>query len=160
MLPRRLVGAPLAKGRYQGIAVHESFNSVVAHIAEISIEDGQPKVHRVVVAVHCGVAVNPDVVRAQIEGGTGFGLGSILAEEVTLGDGGVVEQTNYDTYTPLRIDSMPDIEVHIVPSTSNPTGVGEPGVPSIGPAVANAVAAATGKRVRKLPFSKGLGEGA
>ena len=153
-------GKPLAKGRFQGIAIHESFNSVVAHVAEISIEDGQPKVHRVVVAVDCGVAINPDVVRAQIEGGTGFGLGSILAEEVTLGDGGVVEQTNYDTYTPLRIDAMPAIEVHIVPSSSKPTGVGEPGVPSIGPAVANAVAAATGKRVRTLPFSKGFSGGA
>ncbi len=147
---------PAPEGRYRGIAVHESFASFVAHVAEISIEDGQPKVHKVTVAVDCGLAVNPDVVRAQIEGGTGFGLGSILGEEITLEDGRV-EQVNYDGYTPLRIYNMPDIDVHIMPSKERPTGVGEPGVPSIGPAVANAFAAATGKRVRALPFSKSVG---
>lgn len=149
-------GKPLPKGRFHGVAVHESFSSYVAHVAEISIEDGQPKVHKVTVAVDCGVVVNPDVVRAQIEGGTGFGVGSILGEEITL-DQGRVEQVNYDGYTPLRIDAMPDIEVHMVSSTQRPTGVGEPGVPSIGPAIANAYAAATGKRVRALPFSKSVG---
>ena len=146
---------PLAKGRYRGIAVHESFSSFVAHVAEISIEDGQPKVHKVTVAIDCGIAVNPDVIRPQIEGGTGFGLGSILGEEITL-DQGRVEQLNFDGYTPLRIDAMPDIEVHIMPSTARPTGVGEPGVPSIGPAIANAYAAATGKRIRALPFAKSV----
>ncbi|MEM7749053.1 MAG: xanthine dehydrogenase family protein molybdopterin-binding subunit [Pseudomonadota bacterium] len=149
-------GKPLPKGRFHGIAVHESFSSYVAHVAEISIEDGEAKVHKVTVAVDCGVVVNPDVVHAQIEGGTGFGIGSILGEEITL-DQGRVEQVNYDGYTPLRIDAMPDIDVHIVSSTERPTGVGEPGVPSIGPAIANAYAAATGKRVRALPFSKSVG---
>ncbi|MGI9477108.1 MAG: molybdopterin cofactor-binding domain-containing protein [Hyphomicrobiaceae bacterium] len=147
---------PLPAGRFRGLAVHESFNSVVAHVVELSMEGDEPKIHRVVAAVDCGLAVNPDVVRAQIEGGTGFGLGAILAEELTLGEGGVVEQTNYDSYTPLRMDRMPKIEVHIVSSTAKPTGVGEPGVPSIGPAVANAIAAATGTRVRTLPIMKSL----
>lgn len=105
--------------------MHESFGSVVAHVAEVSIQDGEPKVHKVTVAVDCGIAVNPDTIYAQMEGGTGFGLGSILAEELTLVDG-EVKQGNYDTYTPLRIDAMPDIDVHIVPSTNNPTGVGVP----------------------------------
>ncbi|MEO1066491.1 MAG: xanthine dehydrogenase family protein molybdopterin-binding subunit [Pseudomonadota bacterium] len=145
----------VAEGRFRGLAVHESFSSVVAHVAEISMEDGLPIVHKVTVAVDCGIAINPDTIKAQMEGGTGFGLGSILAEELTL-VGGEVEQGNYDTYTPLRIDQMPDVDVHIVPSTNNPTGVGEPGVPSIGPAIANAVMAATGRRIRALPMSKTL----
>lgn len=147
---------PLPKGRHRGIAVHESFNSVVAHVVELSMEDDEPKIHKVTIAVDCGIAVNPDVVKAQMEGGTGFGLGAILAEEVSL-DGGVVQETNYDGYTPLRIDKMPPIEVHIVPTDERPTGVGEPGVPTIGPALANAVAAAKGEPVRILPFSKSIG---
>ncbi len=147
---------PAPKGRFRGLALHESFSSVVAHVAEISMENGLPKVHKVTVAVDCGIAINPDTIRAQMEGGTGFGLGSILAEELTLVKG-EVEQGNYDTYTPLRIDAMPHVEVHIVPSTNKPTGVGEPGVPSIGPAVANAIAAAGGRRIRVLPMSKAFG---
>ncbi|NNE23349.1 MAG: xanthine dehydrogenase family protein molybdopterin-binding subunit, partial [Rhizobiales bacterium] len=148
--------SPAPAGRFRGLAVHESFNTVVAHIAEVSMEDGEPKVRKVTVAVDCGIAVNPDTIRAQMEGGTGFGLGSIMAEELTLVNG-EVDQGNYDTYTPLRIDAMPDIEVHIVPSGNAPTGVGEPGVPSIGPAVANAIAAASGRRIRVLPMSKSFG---
>ena len=147
---------PAPEGRFRGLAVHESFASVVAHIAEISMENGTPTVHKVTVAVDCGIAVNPDTIKAQLEGGTGFGLGSILAEELTLVNG-EVEQGNYDTYTPLRIDAMPQVDVHIVPSTNKPTGVGEPGVPSIGPAVANAIAAAGGRRIRVLPMSKSMG---
>ena len=145
-----------AEGRFRGLAVHESFSSVVAHVAEISMHDGLPRVHKVTVAVDCGIVMNPDTIRAQMEGGTGFGLGSILAEELTLVKG-EVEQGNYDTYTPLRMDAMPEVETHIVPSTNKPTGVGEPGVPSIGPAVANAVAAATGRRIRVLPMAKSQG---
>ena len=149
-------GKKLPEGRFHGLAVHESFRSFVAHVAEVSIEDGEPRVHKVTVAVDCGIAVNPDTIKAQMEGGTGFGLGSILAEELTLNDG-EVEQGNYDTYTPLRIDAMPEVEVHIVPSKERPTGVGEPGVPSIGPAVANAIAAGSGRRIRVLPMSKSTG---
>jgi isoquinoline 1-oxidoreductase subunit beta len=148
----------LAGGRFRGIALHESFGTVVAQVAEIVMgERGQFKVDRVVAAVDCGVAVNPDVVRAQVEGGVGFGLGAILHEEIVLGQGGRVEQTNFDTYRPLRLDEMPRVEVHIVPSTATPSGIGEPGVPPIGPAVANAYAAATGRWITALPIEKGLG---
>ena len=147
-------GTPLPEGRFRGIAVHESFSSYVAQVAEISLkDDGGIKVERVVCAVDCGIAVNPDIVKAQMEGGIGFGLGAILKSAVTL-EGGRVQETNFDRYRMLTIDEMPKVEVHIVPSTEPPTGVGEPGVPPIGPAVANAVFAATGKRVRVLPFSR------
>ncbi len=147
-------GTPLPRGRGRGIAVHESFNSFVAEVAEVGIrDDGTVKVERVVCAVDCGVPVNPDVIRAQMEGGIGYGLGAVLHDAVTL-DGGVVEQSNFHDYVPLRIDEMPRIEVHIVPSTAAPTGVGEPGVPPIGPAVANAVFDATGQRIRSLPLSR------
>jgi isoquinoline 1-oxidoreductase beta subunit len=109
----------------------------------------------VVAAVDVGTPINPDVIRAQVEGGIGFGLGSVLSEELTL-TGGEVDQGNYDGYLPLRIDRMPKVEVHIVPSTERPTGIGEPGVPPIGPAIANAVFRASGQRVRTLPFEKGF----
>jgi isoquinoline 1-oxidoreductase beta subunit len=149
---------PLAPGkagekRGRGVAVHESFNTVVAQVAEVTVaRDGKFKVDRVVCAVHCGIAVNPDIVKAQMEGGIGFGLSAALHGRITLKDG-VVEQSNFHDYPVLRIDEMPAIEVHIVPSTDNPTGVGEPAVPVIAPAVANALAAATGKRFRSLPVS-------
>ena len=147
-------GTPLPEGRFRGIAVHESFKTYVAQVAEISLkDDGGIKVERVVCAVDCGIAVNPDIVSAQIEGGIGFGLGAILKSEITL-EGGQVQETNFDRYQMLTIAEMPKVEVHIVPSTEAPTGVGEPGVPPIGPALANAVFAATGKRVRVLPFSR------
>jgi isoquinoline 1-oxidoreductase beta subunit len=147
---------PLPEGKFRGVALHESFGTVVAEIAEIAMKGGDEfKVERVVCAVDCGVAINPDQIRAQMEGGIGFGLGSILHEELTL-TSGQVDQANYDSYRPLRIDEMPKVETHIIPSTAHPSGVGEPGVPPIGPALANAFAAATGKRVRILPFSKGL----
>ena len=113
------------------------------------------RVDRVVCAVDCGIAVNPDVVRAQMEGGIGFGLSAALYGAITLKDG-VVEQSNFHDYPVLRINEMPAVEVHIVPSTEKPTGVGEPGVPVIAPAVANALAAATGKRLRTLPLKLGL----
>ncbi|WP_372522123.1 molybdopterin cofactor-binding domain-containing protein [Sulfuricaulis sp.] len=144
-------GKPLPKGRWRGIAVHESFNTYVAEVAEISIADGKPKVERVVCAVDCGVAVNPDMVRAQMESGIIFGLSAALHGEIALKDGQVV-QSNFHDYQILRINETPKIEVHIVPSSAKPTGVGEPGVPPIAPAVANAVFAATGKPVRRLPI--------
>ena len=153
--PRRPAGARCrARGRFRGIAVHESFDTYVAQVAEISLRpDGRPKVERVVCAVDCGIAINPDIIRAQIEGGIGYGLGAILKGEITLEDGLVV-QGNFDGYQVLTIDEMPQVEVHIVPSQESPTGIGEPGVPPIGPAVANAYYAATGKRIRILPFSR------
>ncbi|WP_394892012.1 molybdopterin cofactor-binding domain-containing protein [Mesorhizobium sp. AaZ16] len=147
---------PLPEGRFRGVALHESFHTFVAEVVEITFRGGSDfTVDRVVCAVDCGIAINPDQIRAQMEGGIGFGLGAILQEELTL-TAGVVDQENYDTYTPLRIDQMPKVEVHIVPSDEPPTGVGEPGVPPIGPAVANALRAATGKTIRKLPIAKSL----
>ncbi|MDK1493249.1 xanthine dehydrogenase family protein molybdopterin-binding subunit [Sinorhizobium sp. 7-81] len=147
---------PLAEGRFRGVAIAESFGSVVAEIAEVSTDgNGGIKVERVVAAVDCGLAINPDQVRAQVEGGIGFGLGAILGEEITLTDG-KVDQGNFDMYTPLRIDAMPQVEVHIVASANPPSGIGEPGVPPIGPAVANAAYKALGKRIRVMPFAKSL----
>ncbi len=149
-------GTALPEGRFRGVAVHEAFSTYVAQVAEISLDArGAPKVERVVCAVDCGVAVNPDVIRAQMEGGIGFGLGAILHGAINLEDGRVLE-TNFDGYEVLRLDEMPLVEVHIVPSAERPTGVGEPGVPPIGPAVANAYRAATGRRIGVLPFAKGL----
>jgi isoquinoline 1-oxidoreductase subunit beta len=151
-------GQPAPEGRYRGIAVHKSFGTYVAQVAEVSLRpDGGIKVERVVCAVDCGIAVNPDIIRAQIEGGVGYGLGAVLKGEITLDETGRVVQGNFDGYQVLTIDEMPSVEVHIVPSTESPTGVGEPGVPPIGPAVANAVFAATGKRIRVLPFSRDEG---
>jgi isoquinoline 1-oxidoreductase subunit beta len=143
--------------RAPGVAVVESFGTSVAQIAEVSIDKGDsPRVHKVWCAVDCGVAVNPDVVRAQIQGGIGFGLGHVLFAEVTI-EAGRPLQGNFDTYLSLRIDEMPEIEVVIVPSTEKPTGVGEPGVPPIGPAVANAMARLGLVRPRRLPMVRGNG---
>jgi isoquinoline 1-oxidoreductase beta subunit len=146
--------SPAPAGRHRGIALAESFRSYVAQVAEVSVDAaGRPKVHRVVCAIDCGVAVNPDQIRAQMEGGIGFGLGAIMKSQLTLDQGRIVEG-NFDGYDVLRIDEMPKVEVYIVRSSAPPTGVGEPGVPPIGPAVANAFFNATGKRVRVLPFSR------
>ena len=151
-------GKPLPAGmagekRGRGVAVHESFGTVVAQVAEVTVgKDNKIRVDRVVCAVDCGLAVNPDNVRAQMEGGIGFGLTAALYGKITLKDG-LVEQSNFHDYPLLRINEMPAIDVHIVPSTAKPSGVGEPGVPVIAPAVANALAAATGKRLRSLPLA-------
>lgn len=146
-----LAGAPGVR-RGRGVAVHESFGTVVAEIADVSVKaDGSFKVDRVVCAVDCGIAINPDIVRAQMEGGIGFGLSAALYSAITLKDGHV-EQSNFHDYPLLRIGEMPRVEVYIVPSNANPSGVGEPGVPPIAPAVSNALFAATGKRLRTLPF--------
>lgn len=147
-------GAAGPEGTHRGIALHKSFNSYVAEVADVRMrDDGTVKVEKVTVAVDCGVAINPDNVRAQVEGGLGYGLSAILREEITMTDG-EVDQWNYPDYTPLRITDMPEVEVHIVTSSEAPTGMGEPATPPIGPAVANAVFAATGQRVRELPFSR------
>ncbi len=149
-------GSPVAAGRGRGIALHESFGSVVAEVVDVTVgDDGRFSVDRVVCAVDCGIAVTPDVVRAQMEGGIAYGLSAALREAVTLTDG-AVDQGNFDSYRPLRIDEMPNVEVHIVPSTNAPSGVGEPGVPPIAPALANALFAASGKRIRRLPIGDRL----
>ncbi len=147
-------GSQVPEGRARGVAVHKSFESYVATIAEVSESDekGIPRVHKVWSAIDCGVAVNPNIIKAQIEGGIGYGLGHILFAGINLDKGRVVEQ-NFDTYRSLRINEMPDVQVKIIKSAEAPTGVGEPGVPPIGPAVANAWAKLTGKRVRNLPFA-------
>jgi isoquinoline 1-oxidoreductase beta subunit len=144
-------GKPAASGRARGIAVHESFGSVCAHVAEVSIDKGKIKVNRVVSAIDCGLAVNPLTITAQIESAVAYGLSAALYGKVTFKDG-VVEQSNFHDYPILRMSEMPKIEVHIVPGGTTPTGVGEPGTPPIAPAVANAVFALTGKRLRTLPF--------
>jgi isoquinoline 1-oxidoreductase beta subunit len=146
------LAAPAGVKRGRGIAVHESFRTYVAQVAEVTVDgSGQLKVDRVVCAVDCGLAINPDVIKAQMEGGIGFGLSAILKSAISF-DGGKVVQGNFDSYPALRINEMPKIEVYILPSAESPTGVGEPGTPPIGPAVANAVFAATARRIRKLPF--------
>jgi isoquinoline 1-oxidoreductase beta subunit len=143
----------LPAGIGRGIAVHESFGSVAAQVAEVSVDKGgNVEVHRVVCAIDCGLAVNPDGVKAQMESAIVFGLSAALYGEITFKDGRV-QQSNFHDYRVLRMNQMPRIEVHIVPSSETiPTGVGEPGVPPIAPAVANAVFSATGKRVRRLPI--------
>jgi isoquinoline 1-oxidoreductase beta subunit len=141
-----------SKGRGRGVAVQESFGSAVAQIAEVTVKGDEVVVDRVVCVVDCGIAVTPDVVRAQMESGIGYGLGAALHSTITLTDGHV-DQTNFHQYQVLRINEMPKVvEVHIVPSKEAPTGVGEPGTPPIAPAVANAIRMASGIKLRKLPF--------
>lgn len=145
-------GTPLPKGKFRGLAVHESFNTYVAQVAEISVDArGAMKVDRVTCAVDCGVAVNPDVIKAQMEGGIGYGLSPALNSAITLEKGKVVE-TNFDRYKVLKIGEMPKIEVHIVASGEAPTGVGEPGTPVIAPAVANALSMGSGRIYGGLPL--------
>jgi len=145
-----LVSARVGDRRGRGIAVHESFNTVVAQVAEVTVKrDGSWRVDRVMCAVDCGLAVNPDVIRAQMEGGIVYGLTAAIHGAITLKDG-VVEQSNFHDYMPLRFNEMPRIGVYIARSSEKPTGVGEPSTPVIAPAVANALFAATGKPVRSL----------
>ncbi|MEX1196909.1 MAG: xanthine dehydrogenase family protein molybdopterin-binding subunit [Pseudohongiellaceae bacterium] len=144
----------LPEGWTRGVAVHTSFGSSVAEIADVSIDGDQFRVERVVAAIDCGTAINPDVIRAQVEGAIAYGLSAVLGDELTLTDG-VVDQENFDDYRVLRMPDMPVVETHIVPSTNAPTGVGEPGTPPIAPAVANALAAATGRTFTRLPLRLG-----
>jgi len=145
-------GSKLPPGVGRGIATHFSFDSYVAQVVEASVaKNGEVRVHRVVCALDCGLVINPDTVRAQMEGGIIFGLTAALKTEITLKDGRVV-QGNFDSYPMLRIFESPKIEVYFVPSGESPTGVGEPGVPPVAPALANAIFGATGKRVRRLPI--------
>jgi len=147
-------GSALPDGVFRGIAVHKSFESYVAQVAEVSVgTDGAVRVHRVVCAVDCGPVVNPDTVEAQMQGGIVYGLTAALHGEITI-DRGRVVQGNFHDYPMLLMAGMPKVEVHIVPSTDSQGGVGEPGTPPIAPAVCNAIFAATGKRIRKLPIGK------
>ncbi len=144
---------PLEKSnRFRGIAAHESFNSFVAQIAEVDIIGSSIHVKKVSCAVDCGVAINPENIKKQMQSGIIYGLSAALHGEITL-ENGAVAQANFDTYPPLRMSETPEIEVFILPSKASPTGVGEPGLPPIAAAVGNAVFAATGQRLRKLPFS-------
>ena len=145
-------GKPLPAGVFRGIAVAQSFGSYVAEVAEVSVgADGTPKVHRVVAAVDCGMTVNPAIIQRQIEGAIVYGLTAALYGKITLKDG-KVEQGNFNDYPMLRMSEMPKVEVHILPSTEHPGGIGEPGTPPVAPAVVNAIFAATGKRLRSLPI--------
>ncbi|HTO32800.1 MAG TPA: xanthine dehydrogenase family protein molybdopterin-binding subunit [Pararhizobium sp.] len=146
-------GSKVPDGRSRGVAVVKSFGTYVAQIVELSLgDDGAPRVHKVWCAVDCGIAVNPNVIKAQMEGGIGYGLGAVLFDAVTLGKGGKIMQSNFHDYRSLRINEMPAVEVAIVTSTEKPSGVGEPGVPPVGPAVANAWRRLTGSPVRHLPI--------
>jgi len=149
-------GEALEPGRGRGLAIQETYGTLVAEVVDVTVaDDGSFTVDRVVCAVDCGIAVNPDVIRAQMEGGIAFALSAALREEITLENGEVV-QGNFDTYRLLRIDEMPEVEVYIVPSTNPPSGVGEPGVPPLAPALANAIYAATGRRITRLPIADQL----
>jgi len=142
------------EGKGRGIAVHKSFNSYVAQVMDVSVNAaGAISLDKITCAIDCGIAVNPDVIRAQMEGSIGYGLGAVMRNEITMTEG-VVDQANFPQYEPLRIADMPDVDVHIVESDTAPTGVGEPGLPPAGPALANAIYAATGKRITQLPMSK------
>ena len=143
----------LPEGRAWGVAVHESFDSVVAYVVEASIRNGKPVLHRVTAGVHCNLAVNPRTVEAQVQGAAVMGLSMCLpGSAITLKDGGV-EQGNFDAYTVARITDMPAFDVHIVASADPPTGIGEPGLPPLAPAFANAIARLAGKPLRQLPFN-------
>ena len=146
-------GTPLPAGRFRGIAVVQAFDTYVAEVAEISIDKGNLRVHRVVCAVDCGRVVNPATVEAQMQGSIVFGLSAALKGEITI-EAGRVQQSNFHDYDLLRMNEMPLVEVHVVRSEEAPTGCGEPGVPPIAPAVCNAIFAATGKRIRRLPIRK------
>ena len=146
-------GKAAPAGRARGFASWWSFMTYVAQVAEVSVgSDGTPRVHRIVTAIDCGIPVNPDGVAQQIEGSVVYGLSAAMKEAITI-KGGAVEQSNFHDFELLRIEEMPVVEVHIIPSVDPPSGTGEPGLPPTAPAVANAIFAATGKRLRTLPFS-------
>src|SRR4029453_9162699 len=144
-------GGPLTAGRARGIAVHASFGSWCAQVAEVSVQDQRIRVHRVVCSIDCGRAINPETIRAQMEGGIVFGLSAALYGQITLKDGRV-QQTNFHDYPVLRMDAMPKVEVHIVPSTEKPSGIGEPGTPLMAAVLCNALFALTARRDRRLPL--------
>src|SRR6267142_1484428 len=147
-------GTPLPPGRFRGIAVHESFGSYSSQVAEVSVEDGNVRVHRVVCAIDCGVYVNPGIIEAQAHSGVVFGMQAALYGELTFSNGRLNE-SNFHDYPMVRMNECPVIEAHIVKNNEKSGGIGEPGVPCVAPAIANAIFAATGKRIRKLPIRMG-----
>jgi isoquinoline 1-oxidoreductase subunit beta len=146
-------GKPLPAGRARGIAAHFSFETYVAEVVEVSVEKGAPRVHRVVAAVDCGRVINPDGVAAQVEGSVVYGLSAALKGSITIA-AGRAKESNFDSFEVLRIDEMPVVEVHLVVSEEPPTGMGEPSLPPVAAAMANALFALTGKRLRRLPIRK------
>jgi isoquinoline 1-oxidoreductase beta subunit len=144
-------GQALPAGHAQGLALHKSFGSIVAQVAEVSVTNGEIKVHRVVCAIDCGTVVNPDTVAQQMESSVIYGLSAALFGQINI-VGGVVQQSNFPSYPMVTLSQAPRVETHIVPSTRHPAGVGEPAVPPLAPAVANALFALTGKRQRALPL--------
>jgi isoquinoline 1-oxidoreductase subunit beta len=149
-------GQPLPQGHGRGVSLQSAFGTYLAQVAEVEVsKDGAIRVRRVVCAVDCGIVINPDTVQAQIQSGIIFGATAALYGEITLKNGRV-EQANFDTYQMLRIDEAPVIEVHIVKSPEPPGGMGEAGTSAIVPAISNAIFAATGKRLRKMPVDRGL----
>jgi isoquinoline 1-oxidoreductase beta subunit len=145
-------GAALPKGHAHGIALHESFGSIVAQVAEVSIQDGQPRVHRVVCAIDCGTVVNPNIVAQQLESSVVFALSAALFGKIDIQEG-VVQQTNFNTYRMVQMKQSPTVETWIVPSTRPPAGVGEPAVPPLAAAVSHAMFVLTGQRKRALPLA-------
>jgi len=145
-------GQPRVAGRSRGVACHYCFGSYVAQVAEVSVdEQGRVRVHKIICAVDCGPIVHPDIIHSQFEGAIVLALSATLKSEITIARGRVV-QGNFDDYPLLTFDEMPDVEVHIIPSTQKQGGIGEPGLPPVAPAVCNAIFAATGKRIRRLPI--------
>jgi isoquinoline 1-oxidoreductase beta subunit len=142
---------PLPAGRYRGIACFGCFASYMAEVVEISMEKDQPRVHRVVAVVDCGQVINPGILEQQIQGGIVYGLSNALRAKITIEKGGVV-QGNFDDYAPVRMDETPAVEVYAIPSTESPSGIGEPSIPPLAPALCNAIYAATKKRIRALPI--------
>ncbi len=142
---------PLPAGHYRGVACFGCFASYMAEVVEITMENNEPHVHRVVAVVDCGQVVNPSILEQQIQGGIVYGLANALRAKITIEKGRVV-QGNFDDYAPLRMEETPTVEVYAVPSTETPTGIGEPSVPPIAPALCNAIYAATKKRIRALPI--------
>ena len=146
-------GSPLPPGHGRGVSAFAGFGSYIGTVAEVSVDNGKVRVHKVVCAVDCGVAINPQNIAAQMEGGVNYGLTAALRGEITI-EGGRVKQANFNNYLPLRIDEAPVVETYLVASQESPGGIGEPGTAGIAPAVTNAIFAATGKRIRELPISR------
>jgi isoquinoline 1-oxidoreductase subunit beta len=144
-------GAPMEDGWARGLAIHEAFGTIVGQVAEVRLEGARPVVRRVVAVVDCGLAIAPNLIAAQMEGSIGFGLSAALFQAVTLKDG-VVQETNFDRFRTVRMNEMPAVETHIIASAHRPSGMGEPGVTPIAPAVANAMLVLTGRATTSLPF--------